>query len=157
MSDNETPGSVRLAGAGGKSQRSLPYTSKDFQLEVLGQLAEMRELAEGLRESIENELGRAREPSKRLPLDGRTIVAMGALALSITGYVLQDARNTSKRDSEIETTRARVTRMEEIAVTNTEGRIRMEVELGELREGEAEIKRLMAQHDNAHKPPAKQN
>jgi hypothetical protein len=155
MNSNELPGSVRLAGAGGKAQRNLPYTSKDFQLEVLGQLAEMRELAEGLRESIENELGRTREPSKRLPLDGRTIVAIGALALSITGYVLQDARNTSKRDSEIEMTRARVTRMEEIAVTSAEGRIRTEVELGELRDSQAEIKRLMAQHDNSHKPPAK--
>jgi len=63
------------------------------------------------------------------------------------GDVWNDARNTSKRDAEIETMKVRVTRLEEIAATNTEGRVRTEVELGELREGQAEIKRMIEAHD----------
>jgi hypothetical protein len=157
MSGDELPNGARGAGAGAKAARAVPYTSKDFQLEVLGQLAEMHEMTEALRESIANEIGRPREQSKRAPFDGRTLVAVGALALSITGYILQDARNTSRRDAEIETTKARVTRLEEIAATNTEGRVRTEVELGELREGQAEIKRMIAQHDSASKESGKRD
>lgn len=157
MSGDELPNGARGSGVGVKAARTVPYTSKDFQLEVLGQLAEMHEMTEGLRESIANEIGRPREQSKRLPFDGRTLVAVGALALSITGYILQDARNTSRRDAEIETTKARVTRLEEIAATNTEGRVRTEVELGQLREGQAEIKRLIAQHDSASKESGKRD
>jgi len=157
MNGAEVQGCVRTVGAGAKPARSVPYTSKDFQLEVLGQLAEMHELTEDLRESIANELGRTRETGKRLPFDGRTLVAIGALALSITGYVLQDARNTSRRDTEIETTKARVTRLEEIAETNTEGRVRMEVELRELREGQAEIKRMIAQREGPSRQAPKRD
>jgi hypothetical protein len=39
-------------------------------------------------------------------------------------------------------------RLEQIAATNTEGRIRTEVQLGELRDGQAEIKALIQAHDN---------
>ena len=91
------------------------------------------------------------EPSNLLRFDGRTLVAIGAIALSMTGYVLQDARNTSRRDAEIETMKARVTRLEEIAATNTEGRVRNEVELGELREGQAEIKHMIEARDSGGK------
>ena len=157
MNGDEIQGSVRVAGAGAKVARALPYTSKDFQLEVLGQLAELHEMTEALRESMANEIGSTREQSKRLPFDGRTLVAIGAIALSITGYILQDARNTSRRDAEIETTKARVTRLEEIAATNTEGRVRTEVELGELREGQSEIKRMISQHDSASKASGKRD
>ena len=65
--------------------------------------------------------------------------------------MLQDARNTSRRDGEIETTKTRVASLEKIAATNTEGRIRTEVELGELREGQAEIKAMIEAHDLATK------
>jgi soluble cytochrome b562 len=78
-------------------------------------------------------------------------MALGAIALSITGYVIQDARNTAKQDAEIESTRARVVRLEQIAATNTEGRIRTEVQLGELREGQNEIKAMIQAHDSASK------
>jgi Ulp1 family protease len=74
---------------------------------------------------------------------------MGALALSITGYVIQDARNTARQDSELESTKARVQRLERIATTNTEARIRTEVQLGELRDGQNEIKTLIQAHDSA--------
>lgn len=63
--------------------------------------------------------------------------------------VIQDARNTAGRDSAIEATKTRVVRLEQIAATNTEGRIRSEVELGELRDGQAEIKALIRAHDDA--------
>jgi hypothetical protein len=71
----------------------------------------------------------------------------GAIALSLTGYVRQDARSSSKQGTDIEATKTRVMHLEQIAETNTEGRIRMEVELGELRDGQDEIKRLISAHD----------
>jgi hypothetical protein len=80
-------------------------------------------------------------------LDARTLIAVGAIALSIVGYVLQDARNGTRQDGDIEATKARVTHLEQSAATNTEGRIRTEVELQEVREGQAEIKRMIAAHD----------
>ncbi|MGA2855242.1 MAG: hypothetical protein ABSE40_00145 [Candidatus Sulfotelmatobacter sp.] len=137
--------------ATGKAARAVPYTAKDFQLEVLGQLAGVQALAESLQESLTTGLTRNEERNRLLRFDGRTLVAMGAIALSLTGYVLQDARNSSRRDAEIETTKARVSSLERIAATNTEGRIRTEVELGELREGQEEIKAMIAAHDLATK------
>jgi hypothetical protein len=141
MSEDEALGRTRVAG--GKQARAVPYTSKDFQLEVLGQLAEVQALSERLLESLRDEARTSQERAKLLKFDGRTLVAIGALALSMTGYVLQDARNSSKRDAEIETTRSRVTNLERVAEVNTEGRIRTEVQLLELRAGQAEIKTLI--------------
>lgn len=69
--------------------------------------------------------------------------------LSANFYVYPDARNTAKQDSEIEATKARVIRLEQIATTNTEARIRTEVQLGELRDGQKEIKALIEAHDSA--------
>ena len=83
--------------------------------------------------------------------DSRTLIALGAIALSIGGYVIQDARSTARQDSEIEATKARVQRLEQIAATNTEGRIRTEVQLGELRDGQIEIKAMIEAHDSAGK------
>jgi len=137
---------------GGKQARGGTYTTKDFQLEVLGQIAEMREVVRELREELANESKKnneAWEPRRLLRFDGRTLVAIGAIALSMTGYVLQDARNSTKRDAGIETATARITNLERVEAANTEGRIRTEVELGELREGEAEIKALLEAHDSA--------
>jgi hypothetical protein len=141
MSEDEALGRTRVGG--GKQARAVPYTSKDFQLEVLGQLAEVQALTESLLESLRDEAKTSQERAKLLKFDGRTLVAIGALALSMTGYVLQDARNSSKRDAEIETTRTRVTNLERVAEVNTEGRIRTEVQLLELRAGQAEIKTLI--------------
>jgi len=151
MNEDDLLERTKPAGGGIKQTRAATYTAKDFQLEVLGQLAEMQALTGELHESFRLEVGKNREQRRLLRFDGRTLVAVGAIALSITGYVLQDARNTSKRDAEIETTKARVTSLERIAATNTEGRIRTEVELGELREGQAEIKALIQVHDSASK------
>ncbi len=150
MNEDEFLERGRTGGAG-KAARAVPYTAKDFQLEVLGQLAEVQALAESLQESLTTGLTRNEERNRLLRFDGRTLVAMGAIALSLTGYVLQDARNSSRRDAEIETTKARVSSLERIAATNTEGRIRTEVELGELREGQEEIKAMIAAHDLATK------
>jgi hypothetical protein len=102
---NEDCGLSKFRNRGGAEKAAaVQYTAKDFQLEVLGRLAEV---------------------------------------------VIQDARNTARRDSEIEATKARVVGREQIAATNTEGRIRTEVELGELRDGQAEIKALIRAHDDA--------
>jgi hypothetical protein len=157
MNSDELSGIVRAAGSGARQARGVPYTSKDFQLEVLGQLAEMHEMIEVLRESVANERGRTEEQGKRLPFDGRTLVAIAAIALSLTGYVLQDARNSSTRDSDIGTTKARVVNLERITEANTEGRIRSEVQLGELREGQGELKRMIEQHDGTSKPITKRD
>lgn len=58
-------------------------------------------------------------------------------------YVYPDARNSARQDSEIAATEARVQRLEQIAATTTEARIRTEVQLGELRDGQNEIKALL--------------
>jgi soluble cytochrome b562 len=126
----------------------IPYSAKDFQLEVLDRLAEMRSFAEALDESWNKKLQAVKE-QRLLKFDSRALIAMGALALSITGYVIQDARNTARQDSELEATKARVQRLEQIATTNTEARIRTEVQLGELRDGQNEIKTLIQAHDSA--------
>jgi len=139
---------------GGKGTRAVPYTAKDFQLEVLGQLAEVQTLTESLQESLAGELKKSQETSRLLRFDGRTLVAIGAIALSLTGYVLQDARNSTRREAELESMKARVTSLERIAATNTEGRIRTEVELSELRQGQEEIKAMIAAHALATKNPA---
>lgn len=128
-------------GTGVKQARAIPYTSKDFQLEVLGQLSEVQELTESLREALQLEIKRSREQNKLLRFDGRTLVAIGAIALSLTEYVLQDARNSSRRDSDVETLKARVLQLEEVAEANTEKRVRLEVQMGEMREGQAEIQK----------------
>ncbi|HTW58846.1 MAG TPA: hypothetical protein VMD99_12015 [Terriglobales bacterium] len=145
---------TQLISSGAKQGRAATYSTKDFQLDVLGQLSEMQALTQKLQESLTNELRKNEEHGKLLRFDGRTLVAIGAIALSLTGYVLQDARNTSRRDTEIETTKARVTTLEGIAATNTEGRIRTEVELGELRQGQNEIKALIQADEGPSKKAA---
>jgi hypothetical protein len=127
---------------------SVPYSAKDFQLEVLDRLEEMRSFAEALDESWDKKLAAVKE-QRLLKFDSRTLIAVGALALSLTGYVIQDARNTARQDSELEATKARVMRLEQIATTNTEARIRTEVQLGELRDGQNEIKAMIQAHDSA--------
>ena len=106
----------------------------------------MRGQNAALEESWDKKLTAVKE-QRLLKFDSRTLIALGALALSISGYVIQDARSTARQDSEIESTKARVLRLEQIAATNTEGRIRTEVQLGELREGQNEIKAMIAAHD----------
>ncbi len=134
--------------SGEKTGAGAQYTTKDFQLEVLGQLAELQSLAEATRKNWSDELKGIKD-QRLLKFDSRTLVALGAIALSISGYVVQDARNTARQDSEIEATKARVVRLEQVAATNTEGRIRMEEELTKLHEGQAEIKAMIQAHDNA--------
>lgn len=140
MNEDDEIFSVRPAAA---KQSRVAYTSKDFQLEVLGQLAEVQALTQGLQEALQIEIKRSRDQHKLLRFDGRTLVAIGAIALSLTEYVLQDARNSSKRDAEVETMKARVVQLEELAAANTEKRVRMEVQVGDLREGQAECKRAL--------------
>lgn len=123
------------------------YTAKDFQLEVLGQLAELQTLHEAMQKSWVEELKAIKE-QRLLKFDSRTLVALGAIALSISGYVVQDARNTARQDSEIAATKARVVRLEEATATNTEGRIRNEEELTKLREEQAEIKTMIEARDS---------
>lgn len=129
----------RLAG-NGKPARAVPYTAKDFQLEVLDHLAEMQALTESLRETVTKELKQRQDESRLLRFDGRTLVAIGAIALSMTGYVLQDARRSTRRDADIESSMARLTSLERSAAINTESRIRTEVEMGEIREALVEMK-----------------
>lgn len=124
------------------------YTAKDFQLEVLDRLEEMQEFAASLEQTWEKKLEAVRE-QRLLKFDTRALIAMGALALSLASYVVQDARNTARQDSELAATQARVQRLEQIAATTTEARIRTEVQLGELRDGQNEIKGLLQAHDQA--------
>jgi hypothetical protein len=108
---------------------------------VLGQLSEVQELTESLREALQLEIKRSREQNKLLRFDGRTLVAIGAIALSLTEYVLKDAGNSSRRDAEVETLKSRVLQLEEVAETDTEKRVRLEVQIGELRDVQGEIRK----------------
>ena len=135
------------------AERAAPvvsYSAKDFQLEVLDRLAEMQSLAQSLEVTWDKKLEAVKE-QRLLKFDSRTLIALAAVALSIGGYVIEDARSTSRQDAEIEATKARVQRLEQIATTNTEARIRTEVQLGELRDGQNEIKTLIQAHDSASK------
>lgn len=76
-------------------------------------------------------------------------------SVSHTYYTNTDARNTSKRDLEIETTKARVTNLEAMVAANTEGRIRAEVVLEELREGQVEIRNMILARDGKKAVAAK--
>lgn len=124
------------------------YTARDFQLEVLDRLAEMQEFATALEGSWEKKLEEVKE-QRLLRFDSRTLIAMLALALSIGAYVIQDARNSARQDSEIAAMQGRIQRLEQIAATTTEARIRSEVQLGELRDGQNDIKALLQAHDNS--------
>jgi len=143
---------VAVNSAGAKPGRAGAYSTKDFQLDVLGQLAEMQALAQELRVALSDgaeKKSSEQEKSTLLRFDGRTLVAIGAIALSLTGYVLQDARSSTRRDADIEAMKARVTALEGIATANTEGRIKTEVELGELQQGQREIMAMLQAHDMA--------
>jgi len=132
---------------------AVPYTAKDFQLEVLDRLEEMQAFTQALEESWTKKLDAVKE-QRQLKFDSRTLIALGALALSLAAYVVQDARNSARQDTEIEATKARVVRLEQIAATNTEGRIRTEVQLDQLRTGQSEIKELIQAHDSASRKSA---
>ena len=114
----------------------------DFEREVLERLARLEENQQAA--------ATAKTPERRATrFDLKTIVAAAAIVLSLAGYVIQDARNSSRQDTDIETLKVRLSNLERIATTNTEARIRTEVQLGELREGQVEIKRMIEAHDAA--------
>ena len=139
---------LRHRAGGDKTPPVTQYTAKDFQLEVLGRLSELEVLTQTLDEFWRSEI-KAVTSQRGFKFDSRALIALAAIALSITGYVIQDARNSAREDTEIESTKARVVRLEQIATTNTEGRIRTEAELQELREGQGEIKAMIQAHDSA--------
>ena len=128
----------------GKQPLVARHTDQDSQLEVLDKLT----LFEASLASFNEDLRAIKNRSEGKKLDARTIVAMCAIALSLAGYAVQDARNTSRQDAEIEMTKARVSNLERIAAANTEARIRSEVEFKALREGQEEIKRMLERHDS---------
>lgn len=155
MSESTVLSRQRFRGGTERPQTPGSYSARDLQLEVLERLEEMQDFAASLEESWNKKLEAVKE-QRLLKFDSRALIALGALALSISGYVIQDARNGARQDSEIETTKARVIRLEQIAATNTESRIRTEVELGELRDGQNEIKALIQAHDVTSKKVAEQ-
>lgn len=128
----------------GKQPLVARHTDQDSQLEMLN---ELRRLESSL-ESVKDDVKAVKSRSEARKFDARTTVAICAIALSLAGYVVQEARNSSRQDAEIELTEARVSNLERIAAANTEARIRSEVEFKALREGQEEIKRLLEQHDS---------
>jgi hypothetical protein len=134
----------RQHASSGKQPLVVRSTDQDSQLEMLDRLMQLETSLASVKEGLKAIKSRG----ELRKLDARTLVALGAMALSITGYVIQDARNTSRQDTEIETAKARLAIVERVQAINTDGRIRMEVELQQLREGQAELKRLLEQHDS---------
>lgn len=139
----------KLRPSAGRPAASSQHNAQEFQSEVLEKLAETEALARSLAESWKAELTALKEQNKAPKFDLRSLVAMAAIALSIAGYVIQDARNSSRQDSEIEAAKNRLSNLEKIAATNTEARVRSEVELSELRQGQLEIKQLLLQHETS--------
>jgi hypothetical protein len=145
--DEEIEVRPRQRASSSKQPLVVRHTEENLQLEeVLNRLARLEKLAEAA-----NAPKTSAEHSHFAKLDARTIVAVGAIMLSIAGYVVEDARSTSRQDTEIEATAVRVTNLEKIAATNTEARVRTEVELDELRHGQAEIKELLRAHEDENK------
>jgi len=155
MSEDTWLSRQRHRGGAEKAGTVVQYTAKDFQLEVLGRLAEMQNLSESLEASWSVKLEAVRD-QRLLKFDSRALIALGALALSIAAYAIQDARSTATQASELESTKARVMHLEQIAAINTESRIRTEVQLGELRDGQVEIKNLIQAQASASKKVAPQ-
>jgi hypothetical protein len=137
--------------SGGKQTLVVRESTEDSKPEILERLIQV----ESSIASVKQELNGAKSSSDTRKLDTRTLVALAAIALSIAGYVIQDARNTSRQDAEIEITKTRVSNLERIAASNTESRIRTEVELKALRDGQEEIKSLLQRHDNRTKASPK--
>jgi len=135
----------RQRASAGKQPLVVRHTDDDVQLaEVLERL----ERLESRPESSGSATRPAQDRDQLTKWDARTIAAIGAILLSIASYFIQDARSASRLDAEIEATELRVTNLEKIAAANTEARVRSEVELGELRQGQAEIKDLLRAHEN---------
>jgi predicted regulator of Ras-like GTPase activity (Roadblock/LC7/MglB family) len=129
------------------------HTDQDSQLEMLDKLTQL----EASLAAAKDDLQAVKSRAETRKLDARTIVALVAIALSLTGYVIQEARNTSRQDAEIEMTKARVSNLERIAAANTEARIRSEVEFKALHEGQEEIKRMLLQHDTRTRATVQRN
>lgn len=142
--DEDVRDRSRQRASSGKQPLVVRHTDENLQMDDV--LARLERL-----ESVSKPPGSELKDGERNPamkFDLKTIVAICAIFLSMTGYVIEDARNTSRQDAEIESTRMRVTNLEKIASANTESRIRAEVELGELRRGQAEIKEMLRMHEN---------
>lgn len=141
--DNGLLTKPRQRVSSGKQPLVARHTEQDSQLEMLNKLTQL----ETSLTSVKDDLQAVKSRGETRKLDTRTIVAIFAIALSLAGYVVQDARNSSRQDAEIEMTKARVSNLERIAAANTEARIRSEVEFKALREGQEEIKRMLERHD----------
>ena len=145
MRDWENQAQNRRPRAGSGKQTLVVRKANEGQ-----ELEDVLERLERLEAAPESPSNKPSDPdaAQATKFEFKTIVAVAAILLSITGYVIQDARNTSRQDAEIEATIMRITNLEKIASANTEARIRTEVQLGELREGQQEIKEMLRAHDN---------
>lgn len=138
------PHSRRPRAGSGKQALVVRQASEAHPLD---DVLERLERLEGAPDSPSNK--RIDRDAPRVPrFELRTLAAVAAILLSITGYIVEDARNTSRQDIEIESIQVRVTNLEKIANANTEARIRTEVQLGELRQGQQEIKEMLRAHDD---------
>jgi hypothetical protein len=81
-------------------------------------------------------------------VSSKAAIEMNVPGLTASVFVYPDARNSARQDSEIASMQARVQRLEQIAATTTEARIRTEVQLGELRDGQNDIKAMLQGHEN---------
>ncbi len=134
----------RQRGSAGSQPLVVRHSDNDFQLEVREALSRLEAVIQPLRAAAKVTY----DNSSFASLDFKGLAALGAILLSLAGYVIQEARNSSRQDAEIEATRVRVTTVEKVAAANTEARIRLEVELAQLRDGQADIKRLLLTHEN---------
>lgn len=142
--ENDAQNRRRPRGGSGKQALVVRHADEEQQVEDILERLERLETSPKPAKNAKSDHDTAQTPKFEL----KTMVAIAAILLSITGYVIEDARNASRQDAEIESTQVRVTNLEKIASANTEARIRTEVQLGELREGQQEIKAMLRAHDD---------
>lgn len=143
MSYDDLVNKPRQRSSAGKRPLVVREAPNDTQAELLDKLAQLEQFLN----VVQSEREAAKSTGETRKFDLRALVALFAILISIAGYVIQDARNSSRQEAEIESTNIRVTNLEKIANINTEARVRSEVELQALREGQSEIKQMITQHE----------
>ncbi len=76
---------------GAAGERLCRIRPRIFNSRYLDRLEEMQELAKSLEQRWDTKLEAVRE-QRILKFDSRALIALGAIVLSIAGYVIQDAR-----------------------------------------------------------------
>jgi len=99
--DNDFRSQSRQRASSGKQSLVVRHADEKQQMD---DVLERLERLESVSKPPGNE-PKDGEHSPAIKFDLKTIVAICAIFLSMTGYVIEDARNTSRQDAEIESSK----------------------------------------------------